>query len=375
MIHYLIVILEHNAVPFCSYDITPAEENPLMSLETLRNAIGHAIRNRMSVNFLYGRSPLGREYQELIESVEHVKIMPPDIAASSEEAVPVIDTVNPDSFGLFVPSSIRNVILRIGRADLAGLSDIVRRLAGRFRRLNIILRDVGLFTAEEFDLYENQLDTVRTYLEEEYRMGNMPEVNVITDRPFLVNMNNCNAGVEHLTCSPEGKLHRCPAFYYHQPCSTLGTLDDLPDYRHSRFLEASYSPVCRCCDAYHCKRCIYLNETLTLELNTPSSQQCIAAHRERSVSRRFLENIAPLLPESSKPAPVQELEYLDPLTILSDRGISEDERQRHFAALLSQPIAHIPASELLLMLHRMDHRLIPMLKEMFRNSNAPEEEQ
>ncbi|NTW11632.1 MAG: hypothetical protein HGA26_09795, partial [Chlorobiaceae bacterium] len=120
MIHYLIVILEHNAVPFCSYEIAPAGENTVISLETLREAVGHAIRNRMSVSFLYGRTPLCKEYQELIESVEHVKIMPPDMASASEEAVPVIDADNPDSIELLGASELRNMILRIGSEDLAG---------------------------------------------------------------------------------------------------------------------------------------------------------------------------------------------------------------------------------------------------------------
>lgn len=375
MIHYLIVILEHNAVPFCSYETIPAEANALIPLETLQEAVTHAIRNRMSMSFLYGRTPLPETYHELIESVEHVKIMPPEMATCSEEAVPVIDACSHGSMVLPGASRTRNVILRIGSGSIDLLGQLAGTLRGRFRRLNIILVDTGNLTAPLFERYEKQLHIVREYLEEEYLGGSMPEVSVITDRPFLVNMNNCNAGIEHLTCAPDGKLYVCPAFYYHRPETSLGTLDKLREYRHSNLLELSRAPICRNCDAYHCKRCIFLNGSLTLELNTPSSQQCVASHLEREVSRVFLENISDCLPECAKPAPIPALDYQDPLTLICDRSISEENRDRHFAALLSKPIEHLPASELLLQIYRSEPRLINKLKEFFRNHPAAEAEE
>lgn len=373
MIQYLIVILEHDAVPFCCYETSVGSKNSLISLETLREAVNHAIRNNLSISFLYGVTPLPEIYNELIESVDHVKIMPLEMIGSSEEIVAVIDAGDClDSIENLSASNLRNVILRIGSNDLEQLPDIVKHLSGRFRRLNITLKDVENFTSSLFELYELQLHRVRAYLEEEYRKGNMPEVSVITDRPFLVNMNNCNAGVEHLTCGPDGNLYLCPAFYYQKPESTLGSLNGIPEYQHSRFLELSLAPVCRNCDAYQCKRCIYLNQALTLEINTPSSQQCIAAHLERKVSSLFIKNIVLDLPETQMPVIIPELDYLDPFTIISDRAVSEESRNRHFAELLTKPLENVPASELLLEIYRNNPTLLSKLKEIFQNGHGTE---
>ena len=58
-----------------------------------------------------------------------------------------------------------------------------------------------------------------------------------------------------------------------------------------QLLELKYSPICRICDAYQCKRCVFLNKKLTSEINTPSSRQCRLSHIEREASRLFLQKL------------------------------------------------------------------------------------
>jgi CXXX repeat peptide maturase len=365
MIQYLTVMLEHDAVPFCCYNVPPSPVRGLIPLETLAEAVKQAVRQRLPVTFLYGRTPLPESHASLIESVEHVKIVPHGLPGCTEEAVTVIEMGEClDGIGNLPESSVRNIILRVASGEIEGLENTVRQLTGRFMRLNIVIRDVRQFTPQTFGLYEAQLRRIREYLAGVYRGGIMPEVNVITDRLFLVNMNNCNAGIEHLACAPDGKLYLCPAFYYHSPGSAVCSVEDLRNYRHNILLELQKAPVCRNCDAYHCKRCIFLNQSLTLEVNTPSAQQCTASHIERNVSREFLADISGLLPESARLSPIPELDYLDPFTMLTNRSVGDEARERHVAELLSKPLENIPPGELLLQLYRIDPALLVRLKEM-----------
>ena len=69
--------------------------------------------------------------------------------------------------------------------------------------------------------------------------------------------------------------------------------------------------MCSHCDAYQCKRCVWLSRKTTLEVNTPSHEQCVVAHLERNASRELLVNIRKhgmFLPETA----IKEIDYLDP---------------------------------------------------------------
>ena len=76
----------------------------------------------------------------------------------------------------------------------------------------------------------------------------------------------------------------------------------------------SYAPICRNCDAYQCKRCVWLNRKTTYELNTPSHEQCVVSHLERNESRELLANIRKngiFLPDKE----IKEISYLDPFDV------------------------------------------------------------
>lgn len=47
----------------------------------------------------------------------------------------------------------------------------------------------------------------------------------------------------------------------------------------------------RICDAWHCKRCVWQNKKTTLEVNTPSREQCVLSHIERNATRSLLAKI------------------------------------------------------------------------------------
>lgn len=86
------------------------------------------------------------------------------------------------------------------------------------------------------------------------------------------------------------------------------------DIKNSQLYKLLYAPICRNCDAFQCKRCVWLNRKTTYEINTPSHEQCVVAHLERNASRVLLNNIrkyGEYLPHIE----IKEIKYLDPFDI------------------------------------------------------------
>ena len=154
------------------------------------------------------------------------------------------------------------------------------------------------------------LDQWAEVLKSEYLKGKTPQLNLLTDRMMLTKPNHCNAGVENVTLAPNGKYYLCPAFYY----SNLKENIDPRAIPNQQLLRLDHAPLCRHCDAYHCRRCVWLSRKTTLEVNTPSHEQCVVAHTERNAARRLLEAIrkeAEFMPKVE----IKEINYLDPFEV------------------------------------------------------------
>jgi CXXX repeat peptide maturase len=146
---------------------------------------------------------------------------------------------------------------------------------------------------------------------------------------MLEKMHNCEAGVSNITLAPNGKFYLCPAFYFdeqtnvdnqlnhHQPTSdnSIGDLEKSLDIPNPQLLKLDHAPLCRNCDAYQCRRCIWLNRKLTWDNNTPSHQQCVMAHVERNASRRLQQRLtdAGIILQNAKE--IKEIDYLDPFNV------------------------------------------------------------
>jgi CXXX repeat peptide maturase len=370
MIKYLVVILEPAAASFCYYDVKPVPSSGLMPLELLRRVVDHAIRNGLHINFVHGDTPLPEEYVRLVESADHISIMPPGQNPCAGGTVLVIDDHRLEDVSALAENPCANIILRVGMDRLRQLSGMVRQLMGKFGRLNIILKDLAQFEEPELQICREQMVVIGKRVAAEYRKGNFIEISTLTDRIFLTNMNNCGAGIEHLTVAPDGRYYLCPAFYHEGSEHSLGAFGETPRLENSRLLELDYAPICRNCDAYHCKRCIYLNRKLTGEVNTPSRQQCRIAHLERDQSRQLLATLPSAIDGSEKIVPIPELDYSDPFEMLTRRDIDGGAKDRHFASLLSRPLEAVPASQLLLQIYQLDPGLLAKLKQM--NLFAPD---
>lgn len=171
--------------------------------------------------------------------------------------------------------------------------------------------------AGENDLndYRINLQNLAELVYKKLSKGEKPDVSIITDRIFLGNMNNCEAGITHFSIAPNGKFYLCPGFYFSDAQNEVGSLKKGLDIKNSRLLEIENAPICSICDCYQCKRCIYLNGRMTMELNTPSHQQCVISHHERNAAGLMLIKLHDkgFFPEINK---IPALYYLDPFDLI-----------------------------------------------------------
>ena len=314
MLESVIVLLDAAAVSFCHYDGAThgGSTSGLMPRELLAWIVHHAASRNLSLTVLFGMQPVPDEHLRLLDEWKHVKIVPYALRDRYEDAVLVLDWDGgelPDA-----PAKRReNVIVRLPRSRLADWRPIFRLLQGSVRRINLTLTGLGLFTERDLLEYEHQLVRMVETVAGWYLAGQAMEVSCISDRLFLTKMRNCDAGVRHVTFAPSGKF--CPGFYHADPGADVGTPGAgirIPD---AELLGLERAPLCSSCDAYQCRRCVFLSKTTTGEWNTPSRQQCVSAHLERNSSRRLLRRLKPAIVNFEDLADIPEIDYLDPLEL------------------------------------------------------------
>lgn len=370
----LIVLLDRYSPPFCYYSSARHEtvDGGFMSLEVLQQVVDYSIKMRVSLNFILGERQLPAGYQALIEESDHIKFVPLSCPSHYEDAIVIVDAASDmgrlDQLDGGKPN---NIIFLVGRNDVDSLDSSFRRLLGKFRRMNLILTDLKDFDDVSLALYEARLQSIRRIVEDMYRRGEYIEVSTVTDRMFLINMNNCNAGVDHLTVAPNGKVYLCPAFYFDSEADHIGELGREFSVVNKRLLELDQAPICRSCDAYQCKRCIYLNKKLTLEMNTPSRQQCRAAHVERNTSRQLMIGLGTDFFVDGRVPAIPAINYLDPFDVINDQTRTPKERQRHFSELLSRPLESLPVHELFEQIHSLDSSMLAKLKSLNQGRLSP----
>ncbi len=366
MIQYIIVILDRNSTSFCFYENNNFGENnsELMPIKLVQGIIDYSVRNNISINFLYGNHKLPDEYEKLVDSAQHIKIIPLKLKQYYNDAIIVI---NRDEMGLISElenDSCNNIILRLDKKDLNKLTEIFSLLLGKFKRLNLSLLGIETYSEQDFNEYSSHLKEIETILEEEYKKSNIIELNFISDRLGLMNMNNCDAGIKHLTFAPNGKFYHCPAFYYDEIDNEVGDLGCGINIKNENLLRLENSPLCSNCDSYHCKRCIYLNKLTTLEINVPSNQQCVISHLERNTTRTLLENLKPYQDLFQNFVDIPKIDHLDPFDLVKDiiDQKIDSPSAKILSELLSKPMELIPNKELLKRIYLIDKNILVKLK-------------
>lgn len=314
MIQYIIIILDDTSVSFCHYN-NQKKNRHLISIDILKAGILYAMKQNLNIQFVYPAYELPVEYTNLIDSVEHVDIKPASLCINADVVVfnDILQTTD------FTFSKKSSYVLRIDRVSFFDHISEVCALLNNVERLNVILTDIESFVDYDFKKYSATLQILSKEIESIYATGKSVQINILTDRMMLKSMNNCGAGSTSITLAPDGKFYVCPAFYLESKEDHIGCLNvavgDLQiglNIKNNQLYKLDHAPLCRHCDAFQCKRCVWLNRKTTYEVNTPSHEQCVVAHLERNASRELMETIrkhGDFLPEFES---IKEITYLDP---------------------------------------------------------------
>ena len=334
MLQYLVILLDDTSVAYCHAD-NLLKERRLMPLETLKKGILFGMKQNLMIQYVFPDYALPKEYFEVIESIDNVKIYPlgckpvTGIEDGNDADVIVANSVSElekDMATIFETKMA--TVLRLTFSEMLAKKDEITKLFASGARINLCITDVERFTDDQIKVYKQVLKEWNTVLLNLYKQGQSPQFNLLTDRMMLEKMHNCEASVSNITLAPNGKFYLCPAFYYdeqtkvdnqlnhHQPTSdnSVGDLEKGLDIPNLQLLKLDHAPLCRNCDAYQCRRCLWLNRKLTWDLNTPSHQQCVMAHIERNASRDLLNDIRKVgefMPEID----IKEIDYLDPFEV------------------------------------------------------------
>lgn len=319
MLKYLVILLDNTSTSYCHYE-NERTESKLIALEDLKAGILFGMKQNLMIQFVYPEYELPQEYKDSINSIDHTKIVP--INASEEGDILVINGIEELS-NLRVEEN-KTYIIRVYKNDFFANVDQILDIQHKVLRLNVVILDIETFTDEDFVKYNDSLSQISQEIEKLYLNGTSPQLNLLTDRLVLSSMNNCNAGWENITLAPDGRFYICPAFY--QANSRIDIEDktfSIGDFKkgicvkNSQLYKLSNAPLCRNCDAFQCKRCVWLNRKTTLEVNTPSHEQCVISHLERNVTRNLLYNVrkhGSFLPDIE----IEEISYLDPFDVRTE---------------------------------------------------------
>lgn len=285
MLSYLIILLDDTSTSYCHYEVSPRDRK-LIGLDDLKLGILFAMKENLNVQFIYPDYDLPIDYAKVIESIDNTKIKPHSQAGDADVIVLTnFDFKRTD----IVDNSI--CIIRTRREELHNKREQLKTLLSKVSRLNIVLTDIEDFSDNDISSYKNLLSMIVDEVFSALCSGKRIQTNLLTDCLMVKEMNNCNAGVNNITLAPNGKFYLCPAFYYDSPRNDIGDLINGVKIRNQQLLKLDHAPICRICDAYQCKRCIWLNEKLTFDRNTPSLQQCVMSHLERNASCDLLEKL------------------------------------------------------------------------------------
>lgn len=289
ILQHIIILLDDISPSFCHAENPLTQRNP-MSLDLLKKGILFAMKENLQIQYALPPYALPDEYRTLMQTMDSMCI---------GEDVKVYSDISQ-------VTDCENAILRLSIAEFISNADRVAELLSKTSRLNICFRDIDNFDDSLTHAYRESLRTLKKKVFSLITEENIDiQCNLLTDRLQLSSMNNCGAGVNNITLAPNGKFYLCPAFYYDERSGldnrrnfktsesdrSVGDIDGGLDIPDKQLLQLNHAPICRICDAFHCNRCLWLNQRLTLNINTPGRQQCVMAHIERNIARELQQDL------------------------------------------------------------------------------------
>lgn len=305
---HLFFITADDCIEHCTYKSRDTCEQK-MTPAVFAKALSFAERNFYRPVILGSKSDYDRQLMQKITSLNNLYISSPD---GDNEDIRKIHVYNNNSVKDAVQAY--NCILSVDRGSIERIAKLVIELFRKVKRVNLITPDPKELNHIDIVNYEKQLQELSNFLYERITGGASIELNVLTDRVVLDKMANCNAGLSSFAVGPNGKFYICPAYYFEDPENHIGDLVSGLNIPNQWLFSLERAPICSKCDAYHCRRCVYLNQKHTLETNTPSNMQCKVALLERESARMLNDRLAEAGKELMSPFPALLVE--DPLELV-----------------------------------------------------------
>lgn len=306
MLQYLIILLNESSTSFCHYKVP--KNDRWIELDDLKLGIRFAMMENLMIQFVYPEKDLPRGYAEIINSIDHIDIKPFNDEGRIDSDVVVFNELPINLLKKEYPT----LIFRLSPQEFFDMPNyLVKQVCQSTKRVNVVIRDIDPILAWDLDRYKDKLEEISTIVEQDYISGSTTQWNILTDRMMLSEMKNCGAGDTTITLAPNGKFYICPAFYYDEMEDSVGDVHTGLAIPNQHLYKLEYAPICKHCDAYQCKRCIWLNRRMTGEVNTPSQEQCFTSHIERNASRELLYSIRKH-GEFMNGTDIKEIDYLDP---------------------------------------------------------------
>ena len=312
MMKFLIILLDANCPSYCAYEKSEVQEG-LMPIEILKKGIRYAMIENLYVQVVYPDYALNEEYMAVLDSVDNIGIA--SVQSLNANFADVLIVEDWEDIPKLKCDAETTYILRSSKESLFERYTLLIDFIKIVKRANLVLTDIGTFSDSDFARYKEVLHNIsENILDRFQKEAILSELNILMDRITLNQMNNCNAGIESITLAPDGNFYVCPGFYYDE--KPVGNIYSGLCIKNPQLLMIENAPICSQCDAYQCKRCVWLNKKTTLEINTPSHEQCVVSHIERNASRELLIRLKNSgFQTGSK---ITRIGYLDPFEKIND---------------------------------------------------------
>lgn len=310
----LYFLLSDSYTTYCSYEnqITFDKE---MDTKIILEGLNYAQENFMTPIFVHGENGQTLKNREEYTAYDILHIIPIRYYDEAKKQgfkriLPVYDIEDIWKEKIFID----NVILNIKANEIKELSKAIDELIEFSNRININITELDRYFDEEE--YRQQMEKIRDKvikIWEEEKI--LKEINLLTDILFLDKHDNCQAGENTFVLSPVGKIYTCCAEYSNSEDSFIGDIKEgiVKEYG-ARLHKIENSNLCRNCDAYQCKNCVYINRKNTKEYNVSPSFQCRKSHIERAISLELKNRIKDCeLISSKNDSIVKTNDFLDPI--------------------------------------------------------------
>lgn len=307
MLKRLVILLDTAAPSYCYVD-NPSEDSSLISSESLKKAVRFAMLNGLQIQVVTSHNEIPVDLLAILDNVSYGIVGGKGFIDADAIVVESFDEARKFARG-------RNIILRLPWDDIYSHPDELHWCVRNATRVNLVIKDCDEWREENLESYKAFLNEFIAVVSSEILENHDIQLNVLTDRITLRKPNYCNAGWESVTISPSGDFYICPSFYYDGK-ESIGNLNDGVKIPNQQLYQIDHAPICQKCDAWQCKRCVWLNRKATGEVSIPGHEQCVMANHERNASRKLLIGLqqhAEYLPDVE----IKEINYLDPFDLIN----------------------------------------------------------